>query len=655
VFNHVVVRAQINGRTYLLDPTAYGQRTLEELSYPDYEWGLPVVEGAELWRVPRGAPSRPLSESDIAWDASKGFDQKVPFTATLTYRGSLASFHRALQAAASDRAALEKYLKNQVPAIANEALEIQSIDPEGKDGEFIVRLKGSAAMDWDRSVGGRQFYFDHSVPAWKPKFDRSEGPSKDLPVVLAFPTWIRSSESILLPQKGAGFTLKAQPLSTTIAGTEIKRSGKLEGGRATVVGEFHRLSREISAQDARTAEAGLERLSKDRAIAAAPKDYVVTRAEVKAIIGQDASGYGEYVERARLLMDQEDRTRAIGELDKAIKLDGNRPEAPALKAINYFFLERFEEGRKDLAQATKLDPDDPDSLRAQALFAWHDRDAGLALKAINRAIELDPEFHGYFAIRAKVRAGLGQYDDALVDVRRAVELSEETMSPASIAQYEAASGRIQQALATVEKAIASGRKDDPYLFVQKGDFLSLQGKTAEAKEAYRLAKEEIRAEMNKRFAAETGGVPVSSDMELQLLIISRNFDQAEPLADRKVANHRYPSAMNLGRRAWIRVMNGKYQAALADARSALDLDASDETARNAMILAYLRTGKFSEAESSATKGLAKQASDAFLYYSRALARAKLGNASGAAEDLTAARQLQFDIGLDPAFLDLKAD
>ena len=657
VFDHVLVRAHIGDRQYLLDATNFGQRTLSELLLPAFDWGLPLIDAAQIWRVPKVPPSYPLTETAIAWDASKGFDQQVPFTATLTYRDSAASFARAVQAAAPDRAALEKYLKNQIPHIDNEELQIEAIEADGKNGEFIVRLKGTAPMDWDRSIGGRQYYFDHSVPTWKPDIDRDSGDSKDLPVALGLPGWIRSVETVTLPRGGAGFTIKARPISETVAGIEIKRAAKLEGALATVVADFRKQVSEITAQDARTAQTALARIAKDYAYATAPKDYVVSNAEVRAIVSEEADSYGAYIDRARLLMDQSDRRRAIVELDKASKLDGKRPEAPALRSINSFFLGRYEEARSSLQQALRLDPEDVDVLRAQALIAWHDRDSALAIKAIDRAIEIDSEFHGHFAIRARIRAGLGQYDDALVDVRRAVELSADTMSVGEIAQYEAASGRVDQALATIEKAIASGRQDGAEIFVLKGDLLLQLGKAAEAKAAYRLAKEEMRAYLTRQFQAETGAsdVPVSSDMELQLLIMTRNFDEAEPLAERKIANQRYPSALNLGRRAFVRVMNGKNEGAIADARNAMALDPSDETARNALILAFLRSGKFGDAEAQASKGLIKDVADPRLLYARAIARSKLGNAAGATADVQAARQLQFEITLDPAFQGLKVD
>ena len=654
-FNHVVVRAQINGRDYLLDPTNYGQRTLEELASPGFEWGLPLLADAQLWKIPNALPAKPLNESEIVWDASKGFDQQVPFTATLTYRGSMAAMMRAVQAAAPDRPAVEKYFKDAVPVINSELIQVSAIEPEATQGEFVVRLNGKSPMHWSRDVAGRQYTFDHDVPTWNSEFNRTEGPSGELPVSLPAGVWLRSNEIVILPRNGAGFAIKGQAINATLAGTEIKRNAQLIGGKAVVTADFRRLADEISAADARAAEATIKRISKEYAYVVAPKDYVISQAEVKAIVSEDADSYSAYLRRARLLMDQADRRRANIELDKAIAKDANRPEAPALKSVNYFYMGRYEEARAALDKALGIEPDEPDVLRAQALLAWHDQDSELALKAVNRGIELDPDYYGLYSIRARFRAGLGNYDDALVDVRRAVEMSADTIGPSLVAQYEAASGRIDQALATIDKAAASGRQDDPYLMVLKGDLLSLQGKKDEAKSAYRTAKADLRASMEKNFKDATGSKegPVSSDFELQLLVMSRNFDEAETLADRKIAGQKFPSAGNLGRRAFVRVMVGKFDGAIADAKAALSLDPSDEVARTALVLGLLRTGKFSEAEIQATKALDEEKANGQLFFARSIARARLGNAADAAKDLQAARLLKFDIGLDPLFFGLQ--
>ena len=102
-------------------------------------------------------------------------------------------------------------------------------------------------------------------------------------------------------------------------------------------------------------------------------------------------------------------------------------------------------------------------------------------------------------------------------------------------------------------------------------------------------------------------------------------------------------------------MNGKYVGAISDARTALNLDPSDVEANLSLTIAYLRTGKYAEAESQTTKKalVSNQANSMFLH-ARAIAKAQRGDQAGAARDFSSARLSQFDIMLDPAFAGLKA-
>src|SRR5262249_17325845 len=45
LFNHVLVRATINGRTYWLDGTRTGDTHLDDIMTPNFGWGLPVEAG----------------------------------------------------------------------------------------------------------------------------------------------------------------------------------------------------------------------------------------------------------------------------------------------------------------------------------------------------------------------------------------------------------------------------------------------------------------------------------------------------------------------------------------------------------------------------------------------------------------------------------
>ena len=653
-FDHVVVRARVAGRDYILDPTNYGQRTLEELTAPAFAWGLPLIDNASLVELVSAPPSRPLAETSVEWDARKGFDQQVPFTAQLIYRGSTAASFRALQAAAPDRTTLEDYLKKAVPIIAIEHLKVVAIEPDGRQGEFSVRFAGTAPMSWDRGIAGRRYWFDNSIPAWKVDFQRKTGAWKDLPVKLSWPVWLRSTESIILPVKGVGFAFQGQPIDTKAAGTEIKRTTTLAADRATVISDFRRVKSEITAEEARSAASPLDQIDDNVAWIVAPKGYIVSRSEVKALINEPAGDYDSYVARARLLMDQSDQAHALGELGKAIKLDASRSEAPALQAINYFYMGRYAEAHAAMNKAVASNADHADTLRARGLIAWFDGDTALAIRSIDKAIALEPDFSGLYSIRGRMSAGMGRYVEAMADVRRAAELSGGPKSSFIVAQMEAVSGNITNALTTIDKAVTEGNLDDGQLLVLRGDYLTHLGRLAEARTAYRAAKAPVRNFFYKQIKSfSANAVAPNPDIEYALLLETRNYDEAEPLIDRVIRAQRYPSASNLAKRAWLRLMNGKYRAAITDALNALQLDSTSEQAKLSLALAYVHLGKFAEAAKEATLALKVDEYDSTLRYIRAIARAGLNDQAGALEDFTSARRLQFDIDLNPIFFGLK--
>src|SRR5690606_29861533 len=70
VFNHVVVRAKIDGETYWLDGTRLGDRYLDTLPSPIFRWALPVrASGSALEAVAPKALARPQAISVLDIDA----------------------------------------------------------------------------------------------------------------------------------------------------------------------------------------------------------------------------------------------------------------------------------------------------------------------------------------------------------------------------------------------------------------------------------------------------------------------------------------------------------------------------------------------------------------------------------------------------------
>ena len=73
LFNHVLVQARIEGKTYWLDGTRVGDGTLDQLTVPPYHWALPVqASGATLEKLEVAPLDQPNVERVIRLDARAG-------------------------------------------------------------------------------------------------------------------------------------------------------------------------------------------------------------------------------------------------------------------------------------------------------------------------------------------------------------------------------------------------------------------------------------------------------------------------------------------------------------------------------------------------------------------------------------------------------
>jgi hypothetical protein len=273
LFDHVLVRARIGGRTYYLDAVGYGQRTLGELTISPFTYGLPLRATTDLEVLEQGDLSAPLREASLVWDGSKGFGELVPYEATMTFRGSQAAAMRVSLSTANDKDQFDTALKAMVPRIPNEHLAIVDKTPEAADGAFIVRFRGKAPMDWSPLQGKREtrYTLSHNTLIWQVGIDRSEGPGKDWPVFIgAEPYWERTAETVTLPNGGRGYFVEAAELDRSVAGSRLTRTVTKSGDRVTMVAELRHLKREISAEEARTAVPVLEEIGEDYAYVVGP-------------------------------------------------------------------------------------------------------------------------------------------------------------------------------------------------------------------------------------------------------------------------------------------------------------------------------------------------------------------------------------------------
>lgn len=132
-FDHVIVRAELDGKTYWLDPTiSYQRGTLANASTPEYERALVVgPETQSLAEIPLTNPNLPTTTIREVFEVAS-FDAPVRLTVTSTFRGPDADatrYHLAGQSREDMRKEYINYYANRDPSIQPDGL------PEFSDDE----------------------------------------------------------------------------------------------------------------------------------------------------------------------------------------------------------------------------------------------------------------------------------------------------------------------------------------------------------------------------------------------------------------------------------------------------------------------------------------------------------------------------------------
>jgi hypothetical protein len=273
-FNHVIVRATVDGKVYWLDGTRTGDRSgLEALRPPPHRWALPVrTAGADLERIVVLPLEAPQIEAKMRFDASKGLDTRAGVAMSTRLTGEAANAMRRM-VAVTPRTDLERTFRQQMSAgmswIDVERVEWQD---DAQNDAFMIRLNGTADLDWRKNPDlGMREYRVANANNQPPGFPRREpGPNRDAPYAVPFPFYIRATTEVVLPSGGKGFTVRGPSGRETVGGMELVRASSLEGGVARFTTDMRSLRPEISAADAEAATRTMRRIAAEDSLIRAP-------------------------------------------------------------------------------------------------------------------------------------------------------------------------------------------------------------------------------------------------------------------------------------------------------------------------------------------------------------------------------------------------
>jgi hypothetical protein len=276
-FNHVIIRATIDGKVYWLDGTREADLGgLKTLSPPAWRWALPLrAGGAALEPIIQAPLDQPQLAVRVELDARKGLDVPARAEMHITFTGDLALAMRLATAKASkadlQRVMLQSFAKNMSWITAK---DISWHDlPEQNTFEFV--LVGDADMDWrdNPDVHMREFHFpDTTSGGGKMYAIRDGGFELDAPYAVPYPFFMEGVIDVALPDGGKGFSVRPWNIAETIGGYEIKRSDAIVDGHAVIKAAVRTVASEIPASSVAAANKTMRQLGDQQEYLRAPPE-----------------------------------------------------------------------------------------------------------------------------------------------------------------------------------------------------------------------------------------------------------------------------------------------------------------------------------------------------------------------------------------------
>lgn len=231
-FDHVLVRAVVDGQVLWLDGTASGTRIQDLGDAPPLRHVLPLrAAGAGLIDVPLHAAARPMVSIDVQGDESTSVDLPSVVTARVVLRGPMAAPFFALTAQMDGR-----QRSNEIEAFFTQLFgEGQWVDTsianDLLDGSSTIGGRGLVGTQWHWRDKRMQRNLGMLLKNFKFAPDRSRTDWADIPVALPGPVSTQYHLALQLPDGGRGFVLDGAANATArIAGQVLTRSLVIAGG-----------------------------------------------------------------------------------------------------------------------------------------------------------------------------------------------------------------------------------------------------------------------------------------------------------------------------------------------------------------------------------------------------------------------------------------
>jgi tetratricopeptide (TPR) repeat protein/transglutaminase-like putative cysteine protease len=592
LFDHVLVRSVIDGKTYWLDGTRMGDTRLDRLREPFYHWGLPLVpSGAELAQMLPPPLTEPVIDESIVIDASGGVAQPAPVHAQTEIHGA---------AGVMLRSRLDNLTPTQLDTTLRTVWSRQRLGVkvlsvaatyDAQSGAERLTMDGTVTMNW---AGGWHELANFGL-GYKADFNREPGPNHDAPYAVPYPSFISTTETIKLPREGNGFSVVGADVDSVLAGVQFRRHVSIAGGVVTATASVCSVMPEFPASEASADQASLLKLAGTDVKIEAPAGHVPTEAEIAWGLPSYNGTATDYLHSGYLLSQHREFDAAIADYDAALALDSRNASALGYRGLAYLQMGHAGHARIDFDTALAIDPHAWLALDGQGMLALRAGDDSSAITAFSAAISSDPKEDGFvLPMRAQAYWRAGERAQALADYSAAIQ-----QKPAAIGFYW-------------YRAVLLGQ----------------EGKKAEA---IRQAQLVTAANPKLPLAYFTAGaIYMSVDERSEA---GAAFDRALAVAPPVARTY----LMRAGYRPWTDLSGRR-----ADIESALKLDSKSAPALAMLAQVQMAAGQYADAAASLTTAIGKTPGGPDMLTLRGIAYEKAGQAALARADfakaLTQAKQ-----------------
>lgn len=203
LFDHVLVRAKIEGETYWLDGTLPDVIEGRPDPFLPYQWVLPLSEeGYALERLPDKPFELPQEMGLMEIDARSGFDEPARIVHTIVQRG-IAGLQQYYTLSSASPNQLEAGFRNQLEGSQSwDIVDTVSYQFDRETQASILTIIGSGPVDWEEKRSGRYNLTlpggGFNPPSRRQRATDGESLSKDIPFYQA-PNYSCYATTVRLP------------------------------------------------------------------------------------------------------------------------------------------------------------------------------------------------------------------------------------------------------------------------------------------------------------------------------------------------------------------------------------------------------------------------------------------------------------------------